>query len=786
MSIIGSNILAGASGQAGYNLNNSLRFRRSATAYLSKTLTTPTNNKIWTWSSWVKIGILGDGTNRNLIRTSSGATTGMRFETSDTIRIFFEDAGAGDLQTTKLFSDPSAWYHIVLTVDTTQATAANRVKLYINGTQVTAFSTSTYPTQNYNTQINSAIAHTIGSYNTIELFDGYMTEINFVDGQALTPSSFGETSLTTGSWIPKKYTSTYGTNGFKLNFSDASAATAAAIGKDSSGNGNNWTPSGISVTAGVTYDAMLDVPTNTSATVANYATWNPLLFYSTTVPTITNGNLTAGWNNTSMFCGSTMTCSSTGKTYAEFTLTTAGSTRIGIKDITNQSQYNGGYNYVANTGQIRDTSDTTVQTVATSTNGDIIGIAVDLSANTLQFYKNNTAIGTAVTIANSSNWAFWVGQNSSATPQQVDANFGQRPFSYTAPSGFVALNTYNLPTPTILQGNKYMDATTYTGTGAPATITNAASFKPDFVWTKARSAAIGHLLYDSVRGATKYLQSASTSAEGTGTDSLTSFNTNGFSVGADTSTTGVNQSGTTYVGWQWQAGQGTTTAGTGTGGITSVTQSVSTTAGFSIVQFTASGSNGTVTHGLGVAPSVVIVKDAASAGNWAMYHKSLPSAAYYLYMNTTAAQGNSAQTWNSTAPTSSVFSIGTWHTADRQIAYCWAEIAGFSKAFSYTGDGSTDGSFVFCGFRPKFVLLKSSSTADDWYIHDSTRNTYNVVDLRLSPNLSSAEVQSAVTVLDFLSNGFKLRTSNGGWNGSGNTYIGIAFAENPFKNSNAR
>jgi hypothetical protein len=260
--------------------------------------------------------------------------------------------------TTAVYRDVSAWYHVVVVLDTTQATAANRVKLYINGTQVTAFSSATYPSLNdtfgWN---NSSIAHQIGASTgdgATAYLDGYQTEINVIDGTALTPSSFGETSLTTGQWIPKAYSGSYGTNGFKLNFSDTSAATAAAIGKDSSGNGNNWTPSGISVTAGVTYDAMLDVPTNTSATVANYATWNPLLFYTSTVPTITNGNLTGGWNNTSMHCGSTMTCPSTGKTYAEFTLTTSGSTRIGIKDITNYSQYGGGYTYVANTGQIRE------------------------------------------------------------------------------------------------------------------------------------------------------------------------------------------------------------------------------------------------------------------------------------------------------------------------------------------------------------------------------------------------------------------------------------------------
>jgi hypothetical protein len=324
-----------------------------------------------------------------------------------------------------------------------------------------------------------------------------------------------------------------------------------------------------------------------------------------------------------------------------------------------------------------------------------------------------------------------------------------------------------------------MNATLYTGNGSTQTITNGVagqSFQPDFVWSKNRSNARSSALVDSVRGATLQLQSNTTAAEFTG--GFASLNSNGFSVNNNFN---ENNTSETYVGWNWKAnGAGSSNTN---GSITS-TVSANTTSGFSIVQFTATGSNATVGHGLGVAPSVVIVKDAASTGNWAMYNKNLTSAAYYLYLNTTAAQDNTAQIWNSTAPTSSVFSIGTWHTADRQIAYCWAPIAGYSAFGSYTGNGSSDGPFIYTGFRPRFVMIKCSSTTGDWNMWDTSRSPYNQGGQTLWANLNNVEYTAAV-FYDILSNGFKLRDTNAEVNAA-STYIYMAFAENPFKYANAR
>ena len=337
-----------------------------------------------------------------------------------------------------------------------------------------------------------------------------------------------------------------------------------------------------------------------------------------------------------------------------------------------------------------------------------------------------------------------------------------------------------------------MAATTYTGTGANASIVNTVngvSFQPDFVWIKDRSVGYNHVLQDSIRGATAAakLSSNNTDAEGSANlapyGNVSAFNSNGFSlVAGSIDSRQTNASGDAYIGWQWKAG-GTAVSNTA-GSITS-SVSANTTAGFSIVQFTATGATATVGHGLGVAPQMIIVKDAASAGNWAVWHTSLASTAYYLFMNTTAPQANTSAIWTGT-PSSTTFGIGSWHTADRQIAYCFAPVAGYSAFGSAVGNGSADGVFVYTGFLPRFILWKKTSASGDWRIWDSSRSPYDTAQKILYPNASDAEYDpnNGTTNIDFLSNGFKFRSAN--LNESGATYIYACFAENPFKYANAR
>jgi hypothetical protein len=794
-----------------YNLTNSLRFRSSASAYLNRTPASAGDRQKWTWSGWVKLGLLSPSSGWNAIFGAYSNDSNRTFfytnnnSVSNTFYIFDVAGGSTtcNLISTQVLRDVSAWYHLIVSVDTTQATSSNRIKVYLNGSQITSFGTASYPSQNANLMVNNNVVHYIGasSFSGINLFhDGYMTEINFIDGQALTPSSFGSTSSTTGVWQPIKYTGTYGTNGFYLPFTDNSALTTSSnvgLGKDFSGNANYWTTNNISITSGSTYDSMTDVPTLTSATTANYATLNPL---NPTGGTYSDGNLKwVSATTDGRFALSTFDITSTGKWYCEVTIGTKSGTYWTVGAFGNSTTFNPRMQYRSDGATQVDGS--AGSTWSSFTTGDVIGMAFDSSTNQITFYKNGTSQGTLTASTTGVSYYFGCGSDSSGSTSTYTINFGQQPFAQSVPSTYKALNTYNLPTPTIgatasTQANKYMDATLYTGTGTTAqNIVNAGSFAPDFVWIKSRSGAYYNELFDIIRGVNKPLFSNDTLAEANRTG-MTAFNSNGFTV-QDNGTTnqGTNAPGATFVGWQWKAnGSGSSNTN---GSITS-TVSANTSAGFSIVTYTGSGAAATVGHGLGVAPSMIIIKDRDNGGyDWNVYHASLSSpTTLKLYLNTTDAENNggtNSGTWNSTAPTSTVFSLGTFlnvnKSGDKFVAYCFAPIVGYSAFGSYTGNGSTDGPFVYTGFRPKFVMVKCSSSSQggnaDWRMYDTSRDPYNIVSNVLYANLSNAE-GSAPDMCDIVSNGFKIKNTSSGQNANGATYIFVAFAESPFKYANAR
>ena len=756
-------------GLGGYQIERSLRFNSPDSAYLNRTPASAGNRKTWTYSAWIKLTKLG--TARGILAATAG--TAISFGFTDQDKIFITISGVGVGSTTAVFRDPSAWYHIVIGFDTTQGPTADRVNLHVNGTRY--FFSSTLVSLNTDYEINNNSAQQIGTTGvsgSTTYFDGYITEVNFVDGQVLNPSFFGETNPVTGVWGPKRYAGTYGTNGFYLKFADNSNTTAATLGKDSSGNGNNWTPNNFSVTAGVGNDSMIDVPTpyaDGGNGRGNYCTGNPLYIPSTqSRMSLTNGNLEWGQAATNVNCSmaGTFTMRS-GKWYWEVTVDRASNySSIGMQTDVNTAWRGGGTVLYRSDGQ-KSIGGTASAYGASYTTNDVLGFAYDADAGTLTCYKNNTSQGTIYSSGTGNTWVPAIHDDNAGAGVTYyhKCNFGQRAFAYTPPTGFLALNTQNLPESSIKKPSSYMDALLYTGNATVRSITGL-GFSPEFVWIKSRSAAIDHKLYDAVRGITKVLESSNTGAEGTDSGGLTAFNSDGFSLGT---AAGQNQNGTTYVAWCWDE---------------------SATPGFDIVTFTGNGSApATISHSLGVAPKMMIVKNRDQTGDFVVYHSSITnSQTGGIFLNLTNAWSANSTYFNNSVPTSSNFQVGSYFTGNniKYVAYLWSEVAGFSKFGSYTGNGSADGPFVHCGFRPRWILFKNSNVSGQyWDIYDTTRDTYNAAGLRLFPNASDAESDTRPEY-DILSNGFKVRDATTSANGSGNTIIFAAFAESPFKYSLAR
>ena len=787
-------IRVGASGAADFEVERSLRFNSADSAYLENTPSSAGNRKKNTLSMWVKLGKSGISDSGTVASCNSSNSDNNNISVvirTGSVRIvgYFNNFRI----TNRILRDPSAWYHIVVAIDTAQSSADNRIKLYVNGVQETSFSTSGNVSQNANlgfaqastTRVGARSNDGVGSY-----FDGYLAEVNFIDGLALTPSSFAETNSDTGQWSPIDTSGlTFGTTGFYLKFADNSGTSATTLGKDSSGNSNNFTPNNFSVSAGAGNDSLEDTPTN------NFCTLSPLLTDTRSDSSFTQGNLTVTTGSGASTVGTTF-AQTTGKWYAEFVCTAKSSVNmmIGVNSVEgfdgerqgNESQNGGvGYGYINNgNNALPDGSNNSYG--ATWAINDVMSIALDLDNNTVNFYKNNAAQGT-ISIADGYNYVMTCGHGQGGVTATFDVNFGQRAFSYTPPTGFQALNSANLPDPTIKLPNKYFDTLLYTGTNT-SSLNNVTGleFQPDWVWGKSRNDTIGHIFFDAVRGDDRQLEADNNNAEVVRSSAAYRFLSNGFAV----STVGNLNNPVNYVAWNWNAGGSTVT---NTNGNISSQVRASTTAGISIVSYSGNGSNGqTVGHGLGVAPDAIILKARGASQNWRVWHRSLAAdGSKRLLLDATNASEN-AGFLNDTAPTSTVFTLGNsddaWNASGgTYIVYLFSEVAGYSKFGSYTGNGSSDGTFVFTGFRPAWVMIKKTSGTDSWLIMDNKRDIDNVVSNTLAANSSGTEnADTGGIPTDFLSNGFKCRGSGGDFNGSGQTYVYFAFAESPFKNSRAR
>ena len=1129
MGILNDNQIMGASAAGGdYEIEQSLRFDKGSTPYLNRTFAAVGNRKTWTFSAWVKRAGLTDGTKTIFCSYAANNDAGyfdISFLAADTIGV--HTWGTTFRVSNQLFRDTGAWYHVVLSVDTTQGTASNRLKVYVNGDEITSWSTNNAPSQNFDTAINNDKIHSVGALSSTAAFvDGYLAEVNFIDGQALTPDSFGETG-DYGEWKPTQYTGAYGTNGFYLPFeqdysvegfstvvyegtrqnqyiggtgfkpdlvwiktrsatgnsvlidsvrggdkalqssttssenqygsqndkitafnndgftlgvdaagyglnndgvntvawnwdmggttasntngsitssvranttygqsivSDEGNGNVHSIGHglasapdmiirksrdgvrnwavwhkdltanyaleglnttgaeisggspskyfrdvnsttfsvgddvsvnasgesyisycfhdvanyskfgsysgngsttgpvvtlgfspafvmikrtdsalswfihdnvrdpsnpntailkpnsdseefngtavsvdflstgfqlkntdasfnasggtyiyaafadtreyaywyDQSGNNNDWTSEG-----GLTEsDVMLDSPTN------NFCTLNPLAMGSGV--TLSEGNLSSvssswQWAKSTYGVGSgkwywevnhlnggadNLFCGISKESFTAFgyNLATASAENYNVWGYTSNLGYKEGQNTYASYGAVFQTA------------GDVVGVALDMDAGTIAFYKNGASQGTAFSNVTGVVNPVWGGVNSSVsegimnfgadssfagnkTPQgNSDAN-GIGDFYYAPPSGFLALCTANLPEPDVIPSENF-NPVLYTGNQAANVAVTGVGFEPSLVWGKNRSSASNHWLFDSVRGTTKMLQADQNNAEET-QSGVTAFGSDGFTLGT---WIGSTKTGDDYVAWNWKA-EGS--ASTNTSGSIDSSVLANTAAGFSIASFTCPSGSGlyTVGHGLGAVPEFMIVKGRSATGNWHIYHKDVGNTKAYFLNNSTAGFTSTGY-WGDTTPTSTVFTQsigGTLDVGTTAIGYFFNSVDGYSKVGSYTGNGSADGPFVHCGFRPAFVMVKRTDAGGGWHILDNKRaSPFNEIEVRIEADNSDAENTGGPPDTDLVSNGFKLRTTFDNMNASGGTYIFLAFAESPFKNSNAR
>ena len=563
---------------------------------------------------------------------------------------------------------------------------------------------------------------------------------------------------------------------------------------DASGNKNNWTGNNINSNASsdTTYDIMSDVPTLTDEDTANYATLNPLDRASGGI--LSEANLSYNHNSSFSPIRATMAVSS-GKWYWEVHASGTGSSNAEHGLALASANINGAYatynfariSFYNGNKRIGNGSLTTYDTSGAASSGDIYGFAADLDNGTLTVYRNNVSKGTLHSwTPNGTLYAPHM--DYSTTSSGADKyNFGQRPFVYTPPTGYKKLNTYNLPDSSIKDGSKYFNTITWTGDGASSRSFTGVGFEPDFVWSKQRNIAQTHANTDSVRGVGKRIATDTTAIESTSTvyGQLTAFDSDGFTAtkGSDPTYSYWNILNGTYVAWNWRASDSAAVSNTDGTSINPVLVSANTTAGVSIVTYDPNPS-GTIGHGLGTAPELIIEKKRDTTGDWLVGTTVIDGSYDYLRLNTTAAAAASAVA----APTATVFTPNLG--GDSAVAYCFTSVEGFSKIGTYTGNASTDGPFVYTGFRPAWILEKNATNGSyGWLMWDSTRATYNMVTKFLVANTSGAEVDTGGGLgpnIDILSNGFKIRDANPGWNQSGATLLYMAFAENPFKNSLAR
>ena len=814
MSVIKANG-AGEVSTGFYNnvISRSLRFDATSSTRLESPTFSSDGGDTWTWSAWVKFHDLSkakqvlfgrSGNNACFIYNDGGTGEG---------ELDLNDDGAVVRRSTGFFRDVSNWYHVTLNGNGT----VNR--LWVNAVEVNFPSTANIG------KLNEAVQHQIGdSANFSGDFhaDISLADVNFVSGTALDYSAFAE--FKNGVLIPIEPSVTYGGNGFRLQFlQTGSNADANGIGADTSGNNNHFTATNLN-----SHDVIVDCPEN------NFCTINDQ-FRDATANTIDEGGLkvTTSTSGRSFSPGTFLMTS--GKWYFEFKVD-ENSGGMGVAKV-NGSDGAGAYQSATSTSTSANTSDyyygetnfiyyqhkirhngSIVTSLSGSEPSDLIyGVAVDMDASppTITYYVDGSSVGSA-DLDTGFDYIPIAGDGSGGVSRVIHVNFGQNPtfsgeetagtntdgngnglFHDSVPSNHLALCASNLPDLTIspaqsTQADDHFNTKTYDGTGNTTQNITGVGFQPDWVWIKNRNTAVNHYILDSSRGL-NYLSSSTNSAEAASTNRFNSFDSDGFQVehsgGGNGFTNGASQ---TYVAWNWKANGGTTSSN-GDGSKTSTVQA-NTTAGFSIVLYSGDTSSFTVGHGLNSAPEWVIVKSRTHSERWAVFHTSISD--QYIYLNenfageTTNADERFGNSTSVVVPNSTVVTLGANNSdvsknGENYVMYCFHSVEGYSKFGSYTGNGDADGAFVYTGFRPAWVMSKGKTTTSNWYMNDTARSPFNPTNTpagNLYADLPNVESGNGI---DILSNGFKIR-HGGDSNASSVVYIYMAFAEQPFKFSNAR
>ena len=817
------------------------RSLRMQDARLTRTPSSTGNPKKWTFSAWLKRTNLGQSYIFGGSPLASGydGIAAIYFNGSDQLHTYYDTSGSNPYGAvddgSRLYRDLGSWYHLCWAVD-----AENTIhKIWINNNLVST-NTGRYP-PNFTYGLNNSGDEMVigdGSWDSYGSpnFNGYMAEINYLDGQYLEPDSFAETK--NGVWIPLKDPSlTYGTNGFRLQFlATGTSADSSGIGADTSGQGNHFALT--SLAAG---DVVLDNPEN------NFATLNLL---DKSGGTFTEGNLRYDTSSWDMATGTVLLPS--GKWYYEVRVdaynASANAFSVGIIQ-TNKIRGSGnsyywshsswstssqGYLYGVNVNgtteyKISAGSATSLSSHPDIVQGSVIGIFIDLESDTTSI-KYNIDGGTPFELFTSmqdvdytigvsdylAQLTFNFGQDSTFSGAETaggntDGN-GKGDFHTALPSGhtdYLAICSANLPDPTIgpqtsTQADDHFNTFLYTGTNATNRNIATNTFTPDWVWLKSRSQADNHVVVDVLRkNGSNFPNMHPNTTDAEANDTHPKIITNGIQVSEGL----YDNNNVNFVAWTWKAGGDpddvtgnfikdgvafTPTQGT----IDTTKMSVNTTSGFSIVTYTANNNTkGTVTHGLNSAPNLVIIKnrDTSPNGQWVI-GQDQNGFTGQLYFNNGGPFGSNSGSFDNTAPTNAVVTVNTDNTVnegtDGFVMYSFHNVEGFSKIGSYIGNNSTDGTFVHTGFRVAFLMLVRTSDSGSFQLLDNKRNTFNPTDIYLyvpgSGTENDGSTLSPAINVDFLSNGFKLRTTESVYNSNGGTFLYMAFATQPFKFSNAR